>query len=192
MRLLIHVCCAPCLVYPLQALREEGFELRGFFYNPNIQPYQELARRLETLEGYAHQVGLPLIVRPDYPLEDWLRGVVFREEERCTYCYHLRLSAAARLAKKSGYDAFTTTLLYSKRQRHEDIQEIARSVGRAAGVEFLDRDFRSGWAEGQAGAEAAGLYRQNYCGCIYSERDRYYPLRARSGAQDQTKGARTT
>ena len=189
MRLLIHVCCAPCLVYPLRALREEGFELRGFFYNPNIQPYHELTRRLEALEGYARKVGLDLIVRPDYPLKDWLRGVAFREEERCTYCYHLRLSAAARLAKKSGYDAFTTTLLYSKRQRHESIQEIGRAAGQAAGVEFFHRDFRSGWAEGRAGAEAAGLYRQNYCGCIYSERDRHYPRRARPRAQGRAKGA---
>jgi len=173
MKLLLHVCCGPCLVYPLRALEEEGIEPRGFFYNPNIQPYTEFERRLRSLEGYAAAKGMPLIVRDDYPLEEWLRGVAFRETDRCRYCYHLRLSAAARLAKKSGFEAFTTTLLYSRRQNHGLIRDLGREAGQEAGVAFLYRDFRAGWREGIKGSQAAGLYRQSYCGCIYSERDRF-------------------
>lgn len=173
MKLLLHVCCGPCLVYPLKALQEEGIEPRGFFYNPNIQPLTEFRRRLESLEGFAEKSGMPLIVRRDYPLEEWLRGVAFREVDRCRYCHHLRLSATARLAKKSGYSAFSTTLLYSRRQNHELIRDLGQAVGREAGVTFLYRDFREGWREGIEGSQSAGLYRQSYCGCIYSERDRF-------------------
>lgn len=175
MRLLLHICCGPCLVYPLSVLREEGIETRGFFFNPNIHPYTEFGKRLATLRDYAGQVELPLIVRDDYPLEDWLRAVSFRESERCRHCYHLRLSAAARTAKKSGYEAFSTTLLYSRQQKHELIREIAESAAREAGVEFFYRDFRQGWSQGIEGSKKAGLYRQQYCGCIYSERDRFAP-----------------
>lgn len=183
MQVLVHVCCGPCLVHPLAALREEGFEVRGFFYNPNIQPYSEFSKRLDSLQRYAQDIDLPLIVRPDYPLEDWLRAVSFRETERCSYCYHARLSAAARLAKKSGFEAYTTTLLYSKLQNHELIKVIGAAAGQEAGVKFLYRDFRQGWLAGIKGSQAAGLYRQQYCGCIYSERDRYLgrPGRKKSG-----------
>lgn len=173
MRLLLHVCCGPCLVYPLEELREAGFRVHGFFYNPNIQPFREFRKRLDSLSGYAQNVDLKLIIRDEYPLEEWLRGVAFREAERCAGCYHQRLAATARLAKKSGFEAFSSTLLYSKLQKHGLIVEIGRSVGREFGVEFLDRDFRPGWKAGIEGAKAAGLYRQEYCGCIYSERDRY-------------------
>jgi len=182
MQVLLHICCGPCTVFPLKTLREEGLAVRGFFYNPNIQPYTEFRQRLASLEAWAESQDLPLIVRPDYPLEEWLRAVAFRESQRCAHCYHLRLAAAAHLAKKSGYQAFTTTLLYSKLQKHDLISQIGRSAGQEAGVEFLDRDFRVGWREGQEGARAAGLYRQKYCGCIYSERDRYLrPGRGRAG-----------
>ena len=149
--------------------------MRGFFFNPNIHPYTEFQKRLETLTGYAAQVDLDLIVRDDYPLEEWLRAAAFRESERCFHCYHLRLSAAARTAKKSGYEAFSTTLLYSRQQKHELIREIAEAAAREAGVEFLYRDFRQGWRQGIEGSKKAGLYRQQYCGCIYSERDRFAP-----------------
>ncbi len=179
MKLLLHICCGPCLVYPLSVLREEDVEVRGFFYNPNIQPYTEFQRRRDSLVDYAEEVGLPLILREDYPLEEWLRAVAFRETERCSHCYHLRLSAAARTAKKSGYEAFSTTLLYSKLQDHERIRAIATSVAKEAGVDFFYRDFRQGWREGIKESQEAGLYRQQYCGCIYSERDRFAPAKRR-------------
>jgi predicted adenine nucleotide alpha hydrolase (AANH) superfamily ATPase len=99
--------------------------------------------------------------------------VVFREAERCRFCYHLRLFAAARAAKEGKFDAFTSSLLYSKYQKHELIREIGEQAALEAGLPFYYEDFRQGWQAGQARSKELGLYRQQYCGCIYSERERY-------------------
>jgi predicted adenine nucleotide alpha hydrolase (AANH) superfamily ATPase len=145
----------------------------GFFYNPNIHPYQEYQRRLEALKEYEKRSGVQVIYRDEYSLEDFLRGVTFREEERCRFCYHLRLDATAKVAKRGKFDAFTSTLLHSKHQDHQLICEIGQAVGKREGVQFLYRDFREGWGEALEESKALGLYRQNYCGCIYSEKERY-------------------
>lgn len=172
-RILLHVCCAPCAIFPLSALRGENLSVHGFFYNPHIQPYQEFQRRLSTLQSYAETEALPLIVRQDYDPETFFRQTAFRETSRCIYCYSLRLNAAASLAKKSRFDAFTTTLLYSRQQKHELIVALAEESSRRYDIPFLYRDFRSGWKEGQERAKASGMYRQQYCGCIYSEMERF-------------------
>jgi len=173
LRVLVHICCANCLIYPLKVLREEGDEVMGFFYNPNIHPYQEYQRRLQTVKEYEKQAGIKVIYRDEYDLEEFLRGVAFREEERCRFCHHLRLEATAQVAKKGKFDAFTSTLLHSKHQNHELIREMGEAAGAKHGVTFLYRDFREGWREGIEESKALGLYRQNYCGCIYSEKERY-------------------
>ena len=147
--------------------------MRGFFFNPNIHPYQEFSRRIATLEDYAAKTGLPMIWDRTYDLEGFLRGVAFRENERCRFCYYQRLRAAARVAKGGNFDAFTSTLLYSKFQNEEMIRELAQQVVGEVGVPFYYEDFRQGWAQGAAKAKKLGLYKQHYCGCIYSERDRF-------------------
>jgi predicted adenine nucleotide alpha hydrolase (AANH) superfamily ATPase len=147
--------------------------VRGFFFNPNIHPYQEFTRRMATLEDYAAKSGLPIIWDRNYPLEDFLRNLVFREQQRCRFCYYLRLKAAARVAKGGKFDAFTSTLLYSKFQNHELIRDLGEQVVQEVGVPFYYLDFRKGWATGMAKAKKLGLYKQQYCGCIFSERDRY-------------------
>ena len=172
-RILLHICCGPCTIYPLEVLRGEDFTVHGFFYNPHIQPYQEFEKRLKTLQLYAQNENLPLIVRPDYDPQTFFRQVAFRETNRCLYCYSLRLNAAASLAKRSRFDAFTTTLLYSKRQQHQLIVSIAEEASRKHGVPFFYGDFRSGWRDGQQRAKALGMYRQQYCGCVYSEMERF-------------------
>jgi epoxyqueuosine reductase len=176
MKVLLHICCAPCAVYPHEVLRGAGHEVRGFFFNPNIHPYQEFARRAATLREYAEAAPLPIIWDETYDLEGFLRLVAFREAERCTFCYHLRLAAAARVARRGGFDAFTSTLLYSKFQNHELIRELGEAVGQEAGLPFHYEDFREGWRRGVERSKALGLYRQPYCGCIFSERDRYQRL----------------
>lgn len=173
-RILLHICCGPCSIYPLSALRGDRFAVHGFFYNPHIQPYQEFEKRLAALRTFAECEDMPLIVRPDYDPETFFRQVAFRETNRCLYCYSLRLSAAAGIAKKSRFDAFTTTLLYSKFQKHQLVAAVAEEASGKYGVPFLYRDFRSGWREGQEKAKALGMYRQQYCGCIYSEMERFY------------------
>ena len=175
MKVLLHTCCAPCTTYPLQVLEAEGYRVFGFFYNPNIHPFQEYRRRLETVEHYADQVGLELIYRDEYDVVSFLRQVVFRESQRCHYCYHLRLDATARLAKKSRMDGFTTTLLFSKMQNHELIRQVGEEVSQHHSIPFLYRDLRQGWQEGIQRSQELNLYRQEYCGCIYSEQERFLP-----------------
>lgn len=174
MKLLLHICCAPCSIYPLNILRQEGADVMGFFYRNNIHPYTECLRRQETLSQYAEQIDLKLIIPKDYDLEGFLQQVVFREKNRCSYCYHARLQATAHMAKRGKFDAFSTTLLYSKFQKHDLIRSVGESVGKSIGIPFLYQDFRIGWQEGIQSSKSLGMYRQQYCGCIYSEKERYY------------------
>lgn len=176
MKILMHICCGPCSIYPLQILRAQGFEVTGFFYNPNIHPYREYLQRSQTLKNYAQSVDLKVIWSQNYPLEEFLRQTAFMNKDRCAYCYKERLQAAIGVAMKSHYDVFTTTLLYSKYQNHEVIREIAQDLGRKAGIDFYYQDFRLGWSEGVKISKEMGLYRQSYCGCIYSEKERFYKI----------------
>ncbi len=173
MKILLHICCGPCAIYPVEALRAAGHEVEGYFDNPNIHPYQEFLRRVQALEEYAAQADLPVIWNRDYDIEEYFRLVAFREQERCRVCYYLRLNRTAQAAWAQGFEAFTSTLLYSRYQQHDLIQDMAREAAAEAGVEFYYEDFRRGWAEGVARSKAMGLYRQPYCGCVFSERERY-------------------
>lgn len=183
-RILIHTCCGPCTLYPLRVLRASGWTVHGFFFNPNIQPCQEYLRRLEALREVSRGEELPLIVRDEYDPEAFFRNVAFREGQRCVYCYSIRLDAAARLAKKSRFDAFTTTLLYSRQQKHELVRTLAEEASRRHGVPFHYEDFRAGWKEGQERARAMNIYRQQYCGCIYSEKERYWKENAKDAPEE--------
>lgn len=173
MKVLLHTCCGPCAIHPLQTLRAEGATVMGFFYRHNIHPYTEMRRRQEALEHYADIVDLKLIIQEGYDLEGFLRGAVYRETDRCTTCYHDRLRATALLARRGKFDAFTSTLLYSRHQNHEQIRLLGESVAKDTGITFLYRDFREGWKAGIAESKRLELYRQPYCGCIYSEKERY-------------------
>jgi predicted adenine nucleotide alpha hydrolase (AANH) superfamily ATPase len=158
-------------------LQGEGARVFGFFYNPNIHPYQEFRRRREALEQFAKSADLEIIYRDEYDVVSFLRQVAFRESQRCPICYDLRLDSAAQLAKKSRMDGFTSTLLYSKKQDHELISQIGEEIGRRRGIPFIYRDFRHGWKEGIEKSKEMKLYRQEYCGCIYSEQERYLGVR---------------
>ncbi len=173
-KLLVHICCGPCFIAPHQHLKAEGeYDIHGFWFNPNIHPWTENRKRLETLQAYAGKEGVPLIVKDEYLLEEFLRQSAFREQDRCRSCYYDRLKYAAIIAKKGDFDFFTTTLLYSKFQKHNLIREIGEALGREYGVPFLYRDFREYWKEGIELSRQEEMYRQQYCGCIYSEKDRY-------------------
>ncbi len=172
-KVLVHICCAPCFLYPYEVLLKENYKVHGLFYNPNIHPYTEYQKRLQSLKEFGERENIKIIWRDDYNLEDFLRGVIFREERRCLFCYHMRLKETAILARHGKFSFFTSTLLYSKYQDHESICRIGESLAKKYEVEFLYRDFREGWKEGIEKSKALGLYRQKYCGCIYSERDRY-------------------
>ncbi len=173
-KLLVHMCCGPCAIHPVEVLRAEGLSVMGFFYRHNIHPYSECQRRENTLAEFAETADFKVIWQEDYRLEEFLRGAAFREADRCIACYHDRLRATALLAKRGKFGAFTSTLLYSKFQNHERIRAIGESVGRSVGVPFLYRDFREGWKAGIEASRRLDMYRQSYCGCIYSEKERFF------------------
>ncbi len=173
MKLFLHVCCAPCTTYTLAALRNSGVDVTGFFFNPNIHPYREFRKRLTTFELYSSEVKLPVIINYNYGFTEYIRKVVFNEKSRCTICYEMRLQETARKAVKLGADTFSTTLLYSRHQNHKTIAKIGKNIATKHGIDFYYEDFREGWQEGIDQAIAMGLYRQPYCGCIYSEQERY-------------------
>jgi epoxyqueuosine reductase len=173
MKLLLHVCCAPCSTYTLSRLREKNIDVSGFFYNPNIHPFREFKKRLDTLKEFSKQADFNLLTVNDYGLTDYLRKVVFNEKQRCSICYDMRLEKTAKQAVKSGADAFSSTLLYSRYQNHEKIVSMGKDIAEKYGIAFYYEDFRQGWQEGIDKAIEMDLYRQPYCGCIYSEQERY-------------------
>ncbi len=173
MKILLHVCCGPCTAYPLKLMRQEGLEVEGFFFNPNIHPYREFSRRLEALEDLSRLMNFPVEYERQYGLRDFLRKVVFHEESRCGLCYSMRLEATVQKAVEKGVDAFSTTLLYSRYQNHALIKVQAEKLAEKYGIPFYYRDFREGWQEGIDLSKEMELYRQPYCGCIYSEQERY-------------------
>lgn len=175
MRILLHTCCGPCALYPLRTLRTAGHEVTGFFYNHNIHPYQEYIRRRDAVLQMAELEALPLIMRDEYDLEGFLTNVAQQPDKRCSYCYASRLHATAKVAAAEGFDAFSASLLYSRFQKHEDIRDLGEQIGRKYNVVFHYQDFRQGWQEGIKLSKELGLYRQQYCGCIYSEKERYQP-----------------
>jgi epoxyqueuosine reductase len=173
MKLLLHVCCGPCAIYPLSLLRESGIDISGYFYNPNIHPFKEFKRRIEALETVSHHFNFHVIYENSYGLVDFMRKVVFHEKERCSICYHLRLSRTVAYAKDNGFDAFSTTLLYSRYQNHQALIDLCSELAEANGISFYYRDFREGWQAGIDQSKSLNLYRQQYCGCIYSEQESF-------------------
>ncbi|MDP2857760.1 MAG: epoxyqueuosine reductase QueH [Bacillota bacterium] len=175
MNVLLHICCGPCSIIPVERLSEQGHKLTGFFYNPNIHPYREWRLRAGTLESFAGGRHLDVVFDQEYDLEGFLQKTLplSRSRERCRHCYRMRLERSARFAAKMHADAFTSTLLVSPNQQHDVIREEAEALSSLYGVAFLYQDFRPGFRAGMAEAKALGLYTQTYCGCIFSERERY-------------------
>lgn len=174
MRILIHICCAPCFTYPHKKLREQGHEVVGFWYNPNIHPFLEYKAREDSVKKYAFLEKVEIIYG-EYELSAYLQRAVKANErdERCIQCYEYRLEKTATYAKEKNYDAFTTTLLVSRHQKHNNIKKLGMLLSEKYSIPFHYVDFREGWNQGKAIATHYSLYRQKYCGCIYSEWERY-------------------
>lgn len=170
-RVLLHICCAPCATYTVRRLSEQGAQVAGYWYNPNIHPYSEHEKRRETLAAYAEGIDLPMIWEPGYDMPAYFQVVSgtphFRE--RCVGCYRMRLAHTAERAAAEGFDAFTTTLLISPYQDMDAIRRLGDELAAVHGVTFYFENLRKGFAEHHRLAAEAGLYRQRYCGCIYSE-----------------------
>lgn len=170
MKLLLHICCGPCSLYPVKELLDDKFDkVTGFYYNPNIHPPSEYKKRKKALSEAEEKFGFNVIY-PPYKMEEYFRYIVTKEDspDRCRYCWELRLQKTALFAKKQGFEYFTTTLLISPYQNHEIIKEIGQVVAKQAGIEFYYKDFRKGFRESQELAKKQDLYRQKYCGCVFS------------------------
>ncbi len=179
MRILLHCCCAQCAIYPLKRLRKKGHDVTGFWYNPNIHPFTEYRNRLEALRYLEGIEGFPVIYKDSYELEKYLKKVIDDLDNRCRNCYELRLFKTAEVARKEGFDRFSTTLLVSPYQKHSLINEVGEKVAKEIGVDFFYEDFRPGFYEGKNFAKENNIYRQKYCGCIFSERERYQKKKGR-------------
>jgi len=173
MKILLHSCCAPCLIAPYQKLSEAGHAVSALWFNPNIHPLLEYQRRRDTLRDFAAREGFELIEAGEYGLHSFLQNTLDKIDQRCEYCYLTRLETTAKLACERGFDAFSSTLLYSRYQKHERIIEIAQTMSEKYGVPFFYEDWRTLWQDGIRLSKEAGMYRQQYCGCIFSEEDRY-------------------
>lgn len=173
MKLLLHICCAPCSVMCIKKLGEENIDVTGYWFNPNIHPFMEYKSRLDCLIDYANQINLKVIYNDEYGLREFTKNAICNLNERCNYCYAVRLDATAKYAKQNGYDAFSTTLLYSPYQKHELLKEMGEKFAKKYGIKFYYEDFRPYYREGQEESRKLGFYMQKYCGCIFSEEERY-------------------
>jgi len=174
MKLLLHTCCAPCLIYPCDFLKEQGYEVEGFFYNPNIQPLSEYENRKKAVEDYSKSKNIFVHFQDKYRPEEFFRAIVNNEKspKRCHLCWQLRLKKTAQFAKDKGMASFSTTLLVSPYQDIEKIKQIGEDISKDSGVKFVFADFRSGFRDAHKEAKETGLYCQKYCGCVFSERER--------------------
>jgi predicted adenine nucleotide alpha hydrolase (AANH) superfamily ATPase len=174
-KVVLHICCGVCAAGAVEALVREGHQVVGFFYNPNIHPAEEYQRRLETARRVAQELHFPLEV-PAYEPEEWLKQTSSLRDEpengkRCQVCYRLRLEKTYDYMVDCGADTFTTTLTISPRKSAKIINTIGQEIG---SDKFLMRDFKKqeGFKRAVELAKLWQLYRQDYCGCIYSMRQR--------------------
>lgn len=188
MKILLHICCSNCAVYPFRILQAEGHNFTGFWFNPNIHPYQEYKLRLDSLKKLTDIWHIDTFYIEDYKPQDYFKmfkGLPDTDSlntfekggqggitERCRSCYRLRLEKTAKEAQKHGFDAFSTTLLISPYQDFEQIVIIGKELADKYNVLFYFRDFRPHFRDSKALAKELGLYRQKYCGCIFSREER--------------------
>ena len=175
--LLLHVCCGPCAVMPITRLLDKGFAVTAWFMNPNIQPLAEYLRRREAAGQCAERLGVPIVYADEtWNITNWLRAVAGRDTPpaRCAYCCESRLEAAFAFARQQGFAWVSSSLLYSRYQPHEVIKAAGERLSALQGAPgFAYDDFRADWQEGIDRSKAMDLYRQPYCGCVYSEAERY-------------------
>jgi len=173
---LVHCCCVHCAAYTIDHWRRQKYEVSALWYNPNIHPFLEHQRRMEAMKSFALEVNLPLIIPGGYELIEYFRQVTGHESQRCQYCFRLRLSKTAEVAHQSGFNAFTTTLLISPQQKHDLLIEIGSEIAKEKNLDFLYADLRKRYSDSRRMTKGLNLYRQQYCGCVYSEWERYANL----------------
>lgn len=178
-KILMHVCCGPCAEWPVEAIRAEGFSPDAYFYNPNIHPQAEHDKRLFNMRKMAEKHKIKLFEDDKSDELYWRSLDKLSKEEHCQICYRLRLFEAARFAKEHGYPYMTTSLQVSPYQDQSLIETIAREACQKYGVNFISRNFKENFRLGQDMAKEDELYRQKYCGCIYSLNETHPKFKAK-------------
>ena len=173
MKILVHICCAPCAVYPFRELKRDFEQVMGFWYNPNIHPFLEYQKRLEAVKIMAKKERVRIIYREEYGLEGFLRRVVYRESQRCLLCYYERLEKTAIFARRGEFDYFSSTLSLSPHQNQELLNAVIETISKKYGIKPYSENIQGRWQKGRELSQKMKLYRQEYCGCIYSEEERY-------------------
>ncbi|RJQ15012.1 MAG: hypothetical protein C4560_11230 [Nitrospiraceae bacterium] len=206
MKILFHICCGNCALYPIKLSRSDGHDFTGFWYNPNIHPHEEYQLRLNSLKKLSDIWHVEMIYENEYKPEEYfehVRYVIARSEttkqspenviasptarndnappfpERCKSCYRLRLEKTARSASDEGFDAFSTTLLISPYQDYDRIVTTGKELSEKHKVAFYEKDFRPHFRDAIALSKELGLYRQKYCGCVYSRQEREEEVKAK-------------
>lgn len=171
MKLLLHACCGPCLIEPLDVLRDEAESVTIAYANSNIHPVEEYEHRRDVMAEYAASQGVDVIELP-YDVASWMVAVgplARTGAERCRACFRLRLETTAKYAAEQGFDAIATTLTVSPYQDGAVIAEEGERAAAAAGITYLHRDFRERYPDATRRSRDLGMYRQNYCGCLLSD-----------------------
>ncbi|MDR0287954.1 MAG: epoxyqueuosine reductase QueH [Clostridiales bacterium] len=167
MKILLHICCGPCSLFPIDDLKSAypDIVIDAIFYNPNIHPLDEFEKRLGGAITATAAKDVPLIIFKDFDQPRW-DNFAGSDLERCAMCYSTRLGFVSKYAADNGYTHFTTSLLVSPYQKHDLIAQTGAEFAKLNGIEFLSRDFRPGFRNGQNQARELGIYRQKYCGCL--------------------------
>jgi len=173
--LLLHCCCAHCTAYSIEHWRKRGYEVHGLWYNPNIQPFSEYRQRLEAMQALADESEMPLETVEGYDIREYLDRVIGNEVDRCRHCFELRLSRVAEIAAEKGFDVFSSALLISPHQQHELLREVGEKL--SGETEFAYEDLRKRYSDSRHITKELDLYRQQYCGCVFSEWERYSGLK---------------
>jgi predicted adenine nucleotide alpha hydrolase (AANH) superfamily ATPase len=172
-KILVHGCCAHCTAYTVEYWRQAGLDVSVLWYNPNVHPFTEHQNRLEAMKTLADRMDFPLIVAEGYDIIEYFRRVNGHEDDRCCYCFELRLNRTAATAAELGIPAFSTSLLISPHQKHELIPLCGELAATHHGVNFLYADLRKRYSDSRHITKPMELYRQQYCGCLFSEWERY-------------------
>ncbi|MCL2150180.1 MAG: epoxyqueuosine reductase QueH [Dehalococcoidia bacterium] len=184
-KILIHACCAHCTAYTMEHFRQEGIEVTALWYNPNIHPYLEHENRLAAMKALAEKMAFPLIVVPGYDLTRYLRAVSGHESTRCQDCFRLRLQRTAKIAIDMEIGAFSTSLLISPHQEHELARMVGEEIAANTGATFRYVDLRKRYSDSRRITKPLELYRQQYCGCLFSEYERYANTKIQTPSADE-------
>ncbi len=169
-RILLHTCCAPCLLYPYRRLVDMGYDVVSYWYNPNIYPVMERVIRFRELERYCSDKGIEFVydASPSSDFFSIMGDRLVDSPSRCSLCWAIRLENTAKKAHELGIKNFTTTLLVSRYQDPQEINRLGKDIARDVGISYLAFDFRDGFDWAHQEAKRLGMYRQRWCGCIYS------------------------